>query len=115
MFMRYEVSKKIIDLLMLGSLNKILLMLLQDFVTIMEIIVYGFCILTFRCYEQIKFNLASHKVNCKIVGIGPGYSFPYDGPTHRHTRFILMYLIPEMEVFNIADNNLSTKFPKTIR
>ena len=79
-------------------------------------LVYGFCtFLTFRCYEQIKFNLASHKVNCKIVGIGPGYSFPYDGPTHHGIQDLyLMYLIPEMEVFNIADNNLSNQISKNI-
>ncbi len=79
-------------------------------------LVYGFCtFLTFRCYEQIKFNLASHKVNCKIVGIGPGYSFPYDGPTHHGVQDLyLMYLIPEMEVFNIADNNLSNQISKNI-
>ena len=79
-------------------------------------LVYGFCtFLTFRCYEQIKFNLASHKMNCKIVGIGPGYSFPYDGPTHHGVQdLFLMYLIPEMEVFNIADNNLSNHISKNI-
>ena len=79
-------------------------------------LVYGFCtFLTFRCYEQIKFNLASHKMNCKIVGIGPGYSFPYDGPTHHGVQdLFLMYLIPEMEVFNIADNNLSNHVLKTL-
>lgn len=79
-------------------------------------LVYGFCtFLTFRCYEQIKFNLASHKLNCKIVGIGPGYSFPYDGPTHHGVQDLyLMYLIPEMEILNIADNNLSNLISKNI-
>ncbi len=77
-------------------------------------LVYGFCtFLTFRCYEQIKFNLASHNMNCKIVGIGPGYSFPYDGPTHHGIQDLyLMYLIPEMEVINISDNNLSDTISK---
>ena len=54
-------------------------------------------------------------MNCKIVGIGPGYSFPYDGPTHHGVQdLFLMYLIPEMEVFNIADNNLSNHVLKTL-
>ncbi len=79
-------------------------------------LIYGFCtFLTYRCYEQIKFSLASHKANCKIVGIGPGYSFPYDGPTHHGTQDIYaMYLIPEMEIYNIADNNLADKVSKNI-
>ena len=72
-------------------------------------IVYGFCtFLTFRCYEQIRFNIASMKANVKIVGIGPGFSFPNDGPTHHgiHDLFI-MHLIPEMEIINIGDNSLA--------
>ena len=79
-------------------------------------LIYGFCtFLTFRCYEQIKFSLASHNSNCKIVGIGPGYSFPYDGPTHHGIQDIyLMYLIPEMEIYNIADNNLANLVSKKI-
>ena len=79
-------------------------------------LIYGFCtFLTFRCYEQIKFSLASHNSNCKIVGIGPGYSFPNDGPTHHGIQDIyLMYLIPEMEIYNIADNNLANILSKKI-
>lgn len=79
-------------------------------------LIYGFCtFLTFRCYEQIKFSLASHNSNCKIVGIGPGYSFPNDGPTHHGIQDIyLMYLIPEMEIYNIADNNLANVVSKKI-
>ena len=72
-------------------------------------IVYGFCtFLTFRCYEQIRFNIASMKSNVKIVGIGPGFSFPNDGPTHHgiHDLYV-MYLIPEMEIINIGDNSLA--------
>jgi transketolase len=72
-------------------------------------IVYGFCtFLTFRSYEQLRFNIASHKLNVKIVGIGPGYSFSYDGPTHHGAQdSYLMYLIPEFEIINISDNKLA--------
>lgn len=72
-------------------------------------IVYGFCtFLTFRCYEQIRFNIASMMANVKIIGIGPGFSFPNDGPTHHgvHDLYI-MYLIPELEIINIGDNSLA--------
>ena len=77
---------------------------------------YIFCtFLTFRCYEQIKFSLASHNSNCKIVGIGPGYSFSNDGPTHHGIQDIyLMYLIPEMDIYNIADNNFANLVSKKI-
>ena len=51
----------------------------------------------------------------KIVGIGPGYSFPNDGPTHHGIQDIyLMYLIHEMEIYNIADNNLANLVSKKI-
>ena len=79
-------------------------------------LVYGFwTFLTFRCYEQIKFNIGSHNLNCKIVGIGPGFSFSYDGPTHHGTQDLyLMYLIPEMQIINISDNNLANIVSKNI-
>lgn len=79
-------------------------------------IVYGFCtFLTFRCYEQLRFNIGSHNLDIKVIGIGPGYSFSYDGPTHHGTQDIyLMYLIPEFEIFNISDNNLAYLISKNI-
>ncbi len=78
--------------------------------------IFGFCtFLTFRCYEQLKFNIGSHNQNIKIVGIGPGYSFSYDGPTHHGLQDIcLMNLIPEFEVINISDNNLSYVVSKSL-
>ena len=79
-------------------------------------IIYGFCtFLTFRCYEQIKFNIASHKLECKIIGVGPGFSFSNDGPTHHAIQDImLMYLIPEMEIINISDNLLANTVSKKL-
>ena len=79
-------------------------------------LVYGFCtFLTFRCYEQLRFNVASHNLNIKIVGIGPGYSFPYDGPTHHAIQDLyLIYLIPEFEIYNISDNNLANILSKNL-
>ena len=68
-----------------------------------------FCnFVTFRCYEQLKFNVGSHKCNTKIVGIGPGFSFSNDGPTHHGIQDIYsMYLIPEFEIYNISDGELA--------
>ena len=79
-------------------------------------LIYGFCtFLAFRCYEQIRFNIASHNLNVKIIGIGPGFSFPYDGPTHHGTQDLyLMYLIPEIEIYNISDNNLANHISNKI-
>ncbi|MDC1078664.1 transketolase C-terminal domain-containing protein [Candidatus Pelagibacter sp.] len=79
-------------------------------------IIFGFCsFITFRCYEQLRFNIGSHNLDVKIIGIGPGFSFPYDGPTHHGTEDLyLTYLIPEFEIFNISDNNLANLVSKKI-
>ncbi|WP_075484570.1 transketolase C-terminal domain-containing protein [Candidatus Pelagibacter communis] len=79
-------------------------------------IVYGFCtFLTFRCYEQLRFSIASNSLDVKIIGVGPGFSFSYDGPTHHGTQDLyLMYLIPEFEIINISDNNLAHLISKNI-
>ena len=79
-------------------------------------LVYGFCtFLSFRCYEQIRFNIASMNLNTKIVGIGPGFSFPNDGPTHHGIHDLyLMYLIPELEIINIGDNSLANIVSKKL-
>lgn len=80
-------------------------------------LIFGFCtFLTFRCYEQLKFNIGSHNCNVKVVGIGPGYSFPYDGPTHHGIQDIaLMNLIPEFEIYNVSDNNLANLISKSLK
>ena len=79
-------------------------------------LVYGFCtFLTFRCYEQLKFNIASHNANCKIIGVGPGFSFSNDGPTHHGIQDIQLFnLIPEFEIINISDNNLANIVSKNL-
>ena len=44
-----------------------------------KVLIYGFCnFLCHRAYEQIKINIASMNLPIAIVGIGPGFSFPYD-------------------------------------
>ena len=78
--------------------------------------VYGFCnFVTLRCYEQLKFSVASHNCNTKIIGIGAGFSFSNDGPTHHGVQDLYsMYLIPEFEIFNISDGQLANKISSEI-
>ena len=71
--------------------------------------------MTFRCYEQLKFNIASHNSNCKIIGVGPGFSFSNDGPTHHGIQDIQLFnLILEFEIINISDNNLANIVSKNL-
>ena len=48
-----------------------------------------------------------------LVAIGPGFSFPYDGPTHHGIQDISNILnIPEFEIYNISDNKIASVFLK---
>ena len=91
-----------------------------------KVLIYGFCnFLCHRAYEQIKINIGSMNLPIAIVGIGPGFSFPYDGPTHHGVQDISNILnIPEFEIYNLSDNKyayyvskniLKLKGPKYIR
>lgn len=81
-----------------------------------KVVIFGFCnFLIHRAYEQIKINVGSMKLPVKIIGIGPGLSFPYDGPTHHATQDIsCVYNIPEFEIFNISEPNLAYYVSKNL-
>jgi len=67
-----------------------------------KVIVYGILpFLVYRCLEQIKFNLCSMNLPVAIVGVGTGYSFSYDGPTHHATHDIaVLNSLPEINIYN---------------
>ena len=57
-----------------------------------------------RCFEQIKVNICSMNLPIAIIGLGSGYSFSYDGPTHHATQDIaIMRTLPEVTIFNPCD------------
>ena len=65
---------------------------------------------TMRCYEQIKFNICSMHLPITIIGIGTGFSFDFDGPSHHGVADIgVMRLLPEMTILNPCDS-LSASF-----
>jgi len=58
---------------------------------------------TMRCYEQIKFNICGMNLPITIVGIGVGYSFDFDGPSHHGVNDVgIMRTLPEISIFNPA-------------
>ena len=81
-----------------------------------KVLIYGFCnFLSHRCFEQIKINICSMKLPVAIVGIGPGFSFSYDGPTHHGVQDLAnMYTLPEMQIVNLSDNSLANHFSKNL-
>ena len=61
--------------------------------------------ITMRCYEQIKVNICSMNLDVTIVGIGAGYSFSWEGPTHHGVQDLaLMRTLPTLSIFNPNDS-----------
>jgi transketolase len=69
--------------------------------------VYIYSIISFvtmRCYEQIKFNICGMNLPITIIGLGAGFSFEFDGPSHHGVADIgVMRLLPEMTIYNPCD------------
>ncbi|OGH18899.1 MAG: hypothetical protein A3F31_04970 [Candidatus Levybacteria bacterium RIFCSPHIGHO2_12_FULL_38_12] len=60
--------------------------------------------LTLRCYEQIKVDLSIMNLPVIIAGIGPGFTYGADGPTHHSNQDIaIMRAIPHMRILNATD------------
>jgi len=66
---------------------------------------------TLRCYEQIKVDLSIMNLPVTIVGVGAGFAYTSDGPTHHANQDIAaMRAIPGMTIFNASDTNSLSKF-----
>lgn len=60
--------------------------------------------ITLRCYEHIKVNICSMNLPITIIGLGSGFSFAYDGPTHHAVCDVaVMRTLPEMTILNPAE------------
>jgi transketolase len=72
--------------------------------------VYVYSLLSFiflRCYEQIKIDLCAMKLPVTIVGVGAGYSYSPDGPTHHATEDIsIMRALPNINIYSPSDSNI---------
>ena len=76
-----------------------------------RVFTYGIAsFVTMRCYEQIKVNLASMNLPVTMIGVGPGFSFEFDGPTHHGTQDVtIMRAIPEIIIYNLSDISLAAR------
>jgi len=64
--------------------------------------------MTLRCYEQIKIDLCCMNLPVTIIGVGPGFCYGSDGPTHHATQDIAaMRALPEMTILNPSDPVMS--------
>lgn len=67
---------------------------------------------TLRCYEQIKVDLSIMNLPVTIVGVGAGFTYGSDGPTHHANQDIgAMRAIPGMRILNASDCVNLSAFP----
>lgn len=59
---------------------------------------------TLRCMEQIRYDIAYHHLNVKIVSVGAGYAYASLGASHHATEDVgMMRTIPNMVVCSPGD------------
>jgi len=78
-----------------------------------------------RAIEQIKIDLCSMQIPVKIFGVGSGYSYAVDGPTHHAVDDIgFLNSMAKIEIFspsssllvkNIVAHTIKTKYPTYVR
>ncbi|MDD3944484.1 MAG: transketolase C-terminal domain-containing protein [Bacteroidales bacterium] len=61
---------------------------------------------TLRCMEQIRFDIAYHHANVKVVAVGAGLSYADLGATHHATEEVgMLRSIPNMVIASPSDPN----------
>jgi len=69
----------------------------------------------YRTIEYLKIDLCSMKQPVKIFGVGSGYSYPEDGPTHHSTEDIaLTRVMANLDIFNPSDSIMTSKIVKFV-
>lgn len=68
--------------------------------------------ITSRCYEQIKIDIGLMNLPVTILGVGGGYSYESDGPTHHSNQDLaIMRAIPGLTILNASDPISLANFP----
>lgn len=72
--------------------------------------VLGICsFLATRCLEQIKINIGSMNLDVRLIGMGAGFSFAFDGCTHHGISDLgPMRSIPNLKIFSPSNSNMAT-------
>ncbi len=66
--------------------------------------------ITMRCYEQMKLDICCMNLPVTIIGVGSGFSYAGDGPTHYAVQDIaLMRILPNIKILNPSDSFLAKK------
>ncbi|MCK5608405.1 1-deoxy-D-xylulose-5-phosphate synthase, partial [Candidatus Pacearchaeota archaeon] len=70
-----------------------------------KVFVFGIgCFVTSRCYEQIKIDICCMNRSVTIIGMGTGYSYAGDGPTHHITEDLaIMRPLGNLNIWSPSD------------
>ena len=81
--------------------------------------------LTMRAYEQVRIDVAYHNLNVKLIGMGAGFTYGFEGYTHFGIEdMALMRAIPNMHIIapdtinnaiQVAQLSYDYRFPLYIR
>ena len=74
-----------------------------------RVFVYGISnFVTLRCFEQIRIDICSMKLPVIIIGMGTGYVYSADGPTHHVTEDVaVMRALPHMTIWSLSDYTMT--------
>lgn len=76
-------------------------------------IVYVYSInnfITLRSLEQVNIDLCAMNLHVNLVGVGAGFTYSTDGPTHQGVQDMqAMMVLPNMSVYNVTDHINSKK------
>lgn len=74
-----------------------------------KVFVFGLSpFVTLRAYEQIKIDVCCMDLPVTILGMGAGYGYSYDGPTHHVTQDIsIMRALPGISIWSPSDPTMA--------
>jgi transketolase len=68
---------------------------------------------TLRCFEQINIDIGGMNLPITIVGVGAGFTYSTDGPTHHGIQDLaIMATISNLRIYNCSDPRNSNAFAK---
>ena len=71
--------------------------------------------ITLRCFEQINLDLGLPNLPVTIIGIGAGFSYSHEGPTHHSIQDVGIFkTIPNLTIYNASDTISLANFTKII-
>ena len=69
--------------------------------------------ITLRCFEQINLDLGLPNLPVTIIGIGAGFSYSHEGPTHHSIQDVGIFkTIPNLTIYNASDTISLANFTK---